>query len=549
MNTLDNTDLTNVTVTERPAPTGIVLASEGRTISGRVLPWEEEGATSAGGLRFTPSAIRIPTDLTRVKLLRDHSPAGVPVGVMTGWETKPDGLYATFQVASTDDGERALVEAREHIRDSFSVEVSQVSRRGPDVTDSLLRAVALVPYPAFQSARVDSVNAAEHADEDAGDALDDDDTDDAGDALDEDDADEDAAAGVPAPADTDPDTNTDDDDAVDDQEDHQMDTDQRADARDNTTAPRPAAVPAGLSPSPAATADKLVTASDVAELVLAVRNGRADDEAHAELTDITNSDAIDAVAPAWLGRLWDGVTYQRRIVPLLTNAPLRGWKAAGYRWTTKPGVDKYAGDKTEIPSKPAAIEPVEVTAQRWAGGNDLDRKFMDFNDSEFLSAYWSAMAESYAYETDREAGAFLVDNATAIPERQPDLIRAVATAAIEIDQDVHTPASFALINPADLTSILAMSQLDAPRWMDLTPVSDPSKWVTSEFVPAGTVIVGAKPAVTHFELAGSPLRANAEHIARGGFDAALFGYTAMLLNRPEALRKIEFGTVTDPAGA
>ena len=529
---MENTDTNNVTVTEQPAPTGIVLASEGRTISGRVLPWEEEGATSAGGLRFTPSAIRIPTDLTRVTLLRDHSPAGVPVGVMTGWETKPDGLYATFHVASTDDGDRALVEAREHIRDSFSVEVSQVSRRGPDVTDSLLRAVALVPYPAFQSARVDSVNAAEHPDDDAADDA----------------PDEDADDGVPAPPDTDLDTNTDAAGDADDQEDHTMDTDQRADSPDTPTTPRPAAVPAGLSPTSKSPAGDLVTASDVADLVLAIRNGRDHDDVHAELVDITNSGTIDAVAPAWLGRLWDGVTYQRRIVPLLTNAPLRGWKAAGYRWTTKPGVDKYAGDKAEIPSKAAAIEPVEVTAQRWAGGNDLDRKFMDFNDSEFLAAYWAAMAESYAYETDKEAGAFLVNNATAIEGRQPDIIRAVATAAIEIDQDVHTPASFALINPADLTSILSMSQLDAPRWMDLTPVSDPSKWVTSEFVPAGTVIVGAKPAVTHFELAGSPLRAQAEHIAHGGFDAALFGYTAMLLNRPEALRKIEFGTVAGAGG-
>jgi len=522
---MDDTAPNNVTVTKLATGEALTVAAAERTISGRILPWKEEGATSAGGLRFTPPAIRIPTDMSRVKLLRDHSPAGVPVGVMTAWENRDDGLYATFAIAPTPDGDRALVEASEKVRDSFSVEVAQLSRRGPDVQDSLLRGVALVPFPAFASALVDSVQAAEHDEE---------------------------SSDVPTTPDTDPET-TDPDpaDETGDQEDDTMPTDSTpagtAETAPETTAPREATVPTGLgnTPTPAGT---VTTASEIAEIVLGVRNGAlSGDEAHAALVDITNSSTIGINAPDWLGRLWDGVVYQRRIVPLITNAPLRGMKAVGYRWTTKPTVAKWAGDKTDIPSTAAAVEAIEVAAQRWAGGNDLDRKFLDFNDSEFLAAYWAAMAESYAYETDKEAGNFLVTNATAITARQPDLIRAVATAAIEIDEDVHTPASFALINPADLTSILAMSQLDAPRWMDLTPVSDPSKWVTSEFVPAGSVIVGAKPAATFFELGGSPLRAQAEHIAKGGFDAALFGYTAMLLNRPEALRKIEFGTA--PAGA
>ncbi|MHD0111144.1 hypothetical protein ACQX3I_12060, partial [Corynebacterium diphtheriae] len=68
-------------------------------------------------------------------------------------------------------------------------------------------------------------------------------------------------------------------------------------------------------------------------------------------------------------------------------------------------------------------------------------------------------------------------------------------------------------------------------------MSDPAKWVTSEFVEKGTAIVGAKQAATFFELAGSPLRVEAEHIAKGGKDAALFGYTATLINRKEALVK------------
>ena len=44
------------------------------------------------------------------------------------------------------------------------------------------------------------------------------------------------------------------------------------------------------------------------------------------------------------------------------------------------------------------------------------------------------------------------------------------------------------------------------------------------------MIAYAKPAMTFFELSGSPIRVQAEHIAKGGRDAALFGYYATLLN-------------------
>lgn len=503
----------NVTVTNTDTP--LTVASNARVISGRILPWGERGATSAGGLEFTPSAIRIPRDISRVKLLRDHSPNGVPVGVMTSFENKPDGLYASFTIANTPDGDRAIEEARSQVRDSFSVEVGSLSRQGTAVQDSVLRGVALVPFPAFASALVDAVTAA-----DAEAPV-------VGETADETDGDENELAA----------TDTDDDQPQEEEE-HEM-----QDSHEKTTDLAGAVVPGGL-PIPASenAAPALTTASEVAEMVLGIRNGLDTDEAHAALADITNSGMLNAVAPAWLGQLWAGVTYQRRLVPLVTNALLRDWKAVGYRWTTKPTVDKYAGDKADIPTNTPAIEAVEVEAERWAGGHDIDRKFFDFNDSEFLAAYWAAMAESYAYETDKALGEFLVKNATAIETAAPDLIRAVATAAIEIDEAIHTPATFAVINPADLTSVLSLSQLDAPRFMDLTPVSDPSKWVTSEFVEKGSVLVGAKSAVTHFELAGSPLRAQAEHIAKGGFDAALFGYTAAMVNKAEGLRSIKFGT-------
>ena len=91
-----------------------------------------------------------------------------------------------------------------------------------------------------------------------------------------------------------------------------------------------------------------------------------------------------------------------------------------------------------------------------------------------------------------------------------------------------------------------MNTLDAPKFLDIIPGTDPTKWEASSLVPAGTMVLGSKPAATHYELPGSPLRVEAEHIAKGGRDAALFGYTAKMLNRPEALRKIQFSTEAKP---
>jgi len=54
-------------------------------------------------------------------------------------------------------------------------------------------------------------------------------------------------------------------------------------------------------------------------------------------------------------------------------------------------------------------------------------------------------------------------------------------------------------------------------------------------VPADTVIVGAKPAATIYELPGVPIRAEALNIANGGVDVGLFGYMAAGFNDDNAL--------------
>lgn len=498
----------------------LIVAHKARTITGKVLPWGKPGATTAGSVTFTRGALALPDDLSRVKLLAGHSPSGKPVGYATHAEDTEDGLLMTFALGSGDDADRALTAATEKLIDGFSIEAAPRKRAGNTIHAADLRAVALVPVPAYADAWTDTIAASFTADDDPAEDPDpDEDPDDDGKT---------STTDTP-PADTGGD-------------DHDKDNEMGK----NTLTP-------GIIPGSGSTPPSEVHASftDVVDHLGAVVRGEASlDDIKAELTDITDAGMIDRVAPQWLGELWNGVTYTREVIPQFSSAPLTSRTAVGYKWATKPGVDKYAGNKTEIPSKGASLEKVERESERWAGGNDLDRAFWDFGETEFLAAYWRAMNESYAFETDQNFAEFIVDNAIPIDGGADNLIHAVARASIKIKQDLRTPASSVLIAPDDYETILQMTNLEIPAYLSLIPAMDPSKWVATDFVTPGTVVVGTRNAATFYELSGSPLRVEAEHIARGGRDAALFGYTAEMINRPEGLRSVQFADAptTPPAG-
>lgn len=130
-------------------------ASDGRTLTGLVLPFDTPGRTSLGNLKVTAGAVALPDDLRRVKLYRDHSDAGgTPVGYATAAEIKYDGLYMSFRVGATPDGDAALTDVREGIRDALSVELMGTNTDGGTITAASLSAVALVAVPAFDDARV-----------------------------------------------------------------------------------------------------------------------------------------------------------------------------------------------------------------------------------------------------------------------------------------------------------------------------------------------------------------------------------------------------------
>jgi HK97 family phage prohead protease len=131
--------------------------SNKRTISGKIVSWDELGMTSAGATVFQKDSI----DFSKpVKLLLEHDRTR-PIGRLMDITADALGIEATFKVAATIAGDDSLLEAAEGLRDGFSVGVKINEWKNVDgvlqIKSSSLQEVSLVTEPAIDSARVAEV--------------------------------------------------------------------------------------------------------------------------------------------------------------------------------------------------------------------------------------------------------------------------------------------------------------------------------------------------------------------------------------------------------
>jgi HK97 family phage prohead protease len=136
--------------------------TERRVIAGKIVPFEEVGNTSVGKVVFAKGSIEI-GDPGKVKMLMQHS-AERPIGRMQKFNQAEDGIYASFKISASMQGQDALILAGEQLIDGLSVGVDvNKSIQKKDylyVTSATLREVSLVESPAFE-ARVTKVAASE----------------------------------------------------------------------------------------------------------------------------------------------------------------------------------------------------------------------------------------------------------------------------------------------------------------------------------------------------------------------------------------------------
>jgi hypothetical protein len=518
---------------------------DARVITGLLLPYGEPGRTSSGTVTASAGALEVADS---VLLNLEHDPTR-PVGRMVSHEETDAGLMASFSIARTRAGDDVLEEAAEGLRTGLSVEVDDVVIRAGALLGGTLTGAASVTIPAFPSAQLVAA--------DAGDL-------------------EDPPADPADPA-ADPEA---DPEAEDDTEDAEDGPDLEADALDITpettlqdlmdalagpdTPTDPAANVAaadqegppvtasrqGLAASAGARSTKgtsLTLREFTAAAVAAAKAG--DRRMIAALNDVTQTGVgADVSGVQFLGELWSGVQYNRRFVPLLTHGDLTAYSMKGWRWVTPPEVWDYAGDKAAITSEDVDTEAATTSANRLAGGNDIDRKFVDFPDEGFLESYVQALRESYARKSDLKAAAFIDASATALTADTVPTGVSAATAAL-VDAalglvDVGTP-TFAILGNAAYRSLLLTPKDQVLEFLSMSLGLEQGSMESFTVVPGGSafgdsdVVVGIKAAATFYELPGVPIRVDALDIEHGGIDIGLFGYWATLLNDARGIVKTQ----------
>jgi len=137
--------------------------SDARTISGRIVAFDEPANASTGKVVFAKGSI----EPAQVFLNLEHDRTR---RIGKSLEMSLDGdsaINATFKISNTQAGSDSLIEAMDGLRDGFSVELmveDYVQEKGyMKVLKAELTGVALVSEPAVRSARVSEVAATENS--------------------------------------------------------------------------------------------------------------------------------------------------------------------------------------------------------------------------------------------------------------------------------------------------------------------------------------------------------------------------------------------------
>lgn len=386
---------------------GAVTASTTtRTLGGPLAKPGVYGRTSAGRLKIAPAALRFPDDLTRVKLTKEHDRAASR-GHLASVQIQPDGTYyVATKVSDGPEGDDALREAADKTRDGFSFDLVDAEIDGDTITSALVIAIGQVGIPAYDDMRIDSIAASNQGDDMTQEQRD-------------------RLAELRAMETLTPEQQAELTALVKLEEDEKP-AEAATENQPATANPTPAApaqvaasvpaIPGGV-PRPATRTRPRGGALQamVREVTAALRpGGPGVNGITAALTDVIHTDHTENIEQiAWSGELWSGLQYVPEWSDLFATGPLTYWEGKGWRFTTTPSMQDYAGDKTDVPSGTVVTEDSSYEAARMAVGVDVDRKFYDFPNEAFVSGLFEKIRESWEIQLDAKVRAYVLAQAVA----------------------------------------------------------------------------------------------------------------------------------------
>jgi len=497
---------------------------ETRIARGVLLPWgvKSKGvsASQTQPITFPRGSVAIPRDPIVIGLNDEHERFHV-IGRAIELEDTEAGIAAAFRIADTDEGDAWI--ASHGGTAYFSAEIDALQRFPGDRGAGRLAGAAVTKTPAFEGTDVAlfSLIGTEEV-------VEDEDTDEA-----------------PAEPETEP-----DEEPAEPEEDAVAEVIAPASMlASRRKAEAPALTKAGffsaleqhrITGSTTALQPYLNDAKDIG--MFAVNNITYDD---------VNGIAYQAGLPAtWLGELAAGTRFERTIVPLLTQDTLKSLVATGWQWLTRPGVQRWSGNKTPVPSSTATAGPVSFTAQRFGNVNDLAREYYDFNVTEVIDSFIQATVDSYYVQSDDFALEKLLAGATPATLTSTTVSGQLVQLARKVIAARVAP-TFAVVAPDVFDAFTDVTNGEQSAYFSpVINIADGNlngiPLLPDDRLDPGQAIVGSKSAATAWELPGVPIRVSAPDLILGGVDEALFGYIAVGVTYPAGVQK---STITIPAAA
>lgn len=478
-----------------------VPAAAGRRIEGVALVFGAVGFSSAGPTRFEAGALSVPEDASRVKLLLDHD-ATDPVGYLDTWSVDGDRLVCGFKVAEGDRADLALQQAADKRRDGLSVGTS-IDDWGMDgdtlvVKAATLHEVSLVSIPAFTDARVLSVQAQRGDHTVTREQIE------AAQKLPEQSPSEAVAVTEAAQA--------------------------TAQAAPPVYTSSPAAAKFGIGGLAKFTQEHLRTGAPAASLTAAL----------ADVTPVSMGTATAGEGPhrpQYVGELWEAADVRRPFLDAVGVGTLTSLKMFGFKWDVRPVVGRYAGNKAEVPTNTPKRVRAEWDAQRFAGGWDVDRVFIDLpGGTDFIRDVFVEAVKSYKEQSEAYAVERLLAEATVVPtESTVGLPTLLATIGQDVAQVRGGRIDVVQMGSGRWGELLDMTEAQVPWWLrgqgniSLTEVGGSiggiSFSVNHDLDPFDAVVLD-KRAVKAQEV-DPPIKVQALDVPRGGVDLGVFGYVAV----------------------
>jgi len=491
-----------------------------RTISGKIVTWDEQGSTSAGMTVFEKDSI----DFSKpVKLLLEHQ-STKPLGKLIDITATDTGLEATFRLAKTFRADDALEEAATGLRDGFSVGVKINEWKNVEgvlrIQKSSLQEVSLVTDPAIDSARVAEV----------------------------------AASETPENSEATAEETTTQEDKV---------SDITSEAPIATEAVEASQAPVVTAQYVAYTKPRVDTNVTAGQYLNAqVRALQGDNDARdlvAALQISTVSENTGMVPPNYLRDVIGIIDSSRPFVDSIERAPLpnSGMKV----FTPVLGAQAIVGltaEGAEFASQDTAVTFQEDTIVKFAGANVVNVELLDRSDPSFLDLLVRELAASYAQKTDAYAANIAAQNSAA--STGSTIYKSIADGISDSFNVMRfTPNNLLVapgsgVNGIDFSGLLgAVDGANRPLFAAAAPQN--AAGLLSQGTTAGTIAglnlvvdanytgnnAGDKYALVYPTQAmrfheGGTIELRANIVANGRIEIGLYGYVCVVNRYPTAFR-------------